>query len=134
MRGGRDSIEVWHGKLRVQAPRSLFAPDGSIDEEEGERFRAMLSSRYPWLSERSLDELMEKARQAMEGLRQEEMRGAPMGRELAAEDPAKAVAYLKDHLESFPEDGDAWYALGEALCRDGRREEGYRAFRRARSL
>jgi len=130
----RESVEVWHGKLRVQVPRGTFAADGSVDPEEGGRFRELLKSRYPWLSERSLDDFMSKAVEALEMARREEMAGAPMGRELAADDPAKAVSYLKRHLESDPEDRDAWYVLGEALCRDGRSEEGYQAFRRARSL
>ena len=43
-----------------------------------------------------------------------------------------AIRHLREHLEEDPEDPDAWYALGELLCKAGRTKEGYDAFAEGR--
>jgi len=131
---GKHYIEVNHGKLRVSVPRQMFREDGSLDPVEEQTFRDLMASRYPWLNERSLDVMMASAVKEMATTLAHERRGAPIGREIADDDPEKAVSYLQRHLEHEPEDGEAWYALGEILCRVGRTDDGYRALKRGRGL
>lgn len=133
MSGGQ-YIEVNHGKLRVSVPRRMFRDDGTTDPAEERAFRDLMASRYPWLNERSLDVLISTAVQEMASTLAHERRGAPIGRELSAREPDKAISYLTRHLEHEPQDADAWYVLGEALCKAGRTEEGYRALKRGREL
>ncbi len=127
-------IEVNHGKLRVSVPRSMFRKDGSVDPVEERSFRELMASRYPWLNERSLDVLMAAAVKEYASTVAYERRGAPIAREIAVTDPGKAISYLKRHLEHEPQDAEAWYALGEVLCRTGRTEDGYQALKRGREL
>lgn len=127
-------IEVQHGKLRVSVPRGVFRDDGGTDPLEERNFRDLMRSRYPWLTERSLDVLMSAAVEEFSRVQDHERRGAPRGRELMSTDPEKAVSYLRRHLESEEDDAEAWYVLGEALCKAGRAQEGYQALARGRSL
>ena len=49
-------IEVVHGKLTVNVPRKLFTGvDAVLDEKKAAEFGAMLKSRYPWLTDGSLE-------------------------------------------------------------------------------
>ncbi|MDR2698695.1 MAG: tetratricopeptide repeat protein [Candidatus Methanoplasma sp.] len=127
---------VTHGKLSVSVPRSIFKGGGAaIDEEKATPFRAMLRSRYPWLTDNSLDVLMEKARKTLVGILDEETHGRSLSRELESRGRTEeAIGHLREHLERNPDDADTWYALGELLCRSGRAEEGYKAFARGREL
>ncbi len=134
MRKSSQYIEVNHGKLRVSVPRCVFRKDGTTDPVEERSFRDLMASRYPWLNERSLDVMMEAAIKEMAATLALERRGAPIGRELSDKDPQKAISYLERHLEHEPQDAEAWYALGEVLCKVGLTDDGYRALKRGREL
>ena len=125
-----------HGKLIVNVPRNIFRGNGAtIDEEKAAPFRDMLKQRYPWLTDNSLDVLMENARKIVIQTLDEETNGRSMSKELESQGRTEeAIRHLKKHLESGPEDADTWYALGELLCRSGKTEEGYKAFARGREL
>lgn len=102
---------------------------------EAEPFKRMIQSRYPWLSDNSMDVLMEKARKEMQRVRDEETNGREYGRDLASKGRLnEAITHLERRLELEPDDPDSWYALGELLCKAGRAEEGYKAFNHGRSL
>jgi len=130
-----DHFPVTHGKLVVNVPRNIFKGNARIDEEKAVPFREMLKSRYPWLTDNSLDVLMENARRTMESMLDEETNGRSLSKELESQGRTEeAIRHLKKHLEKGPEDADTWYALGELLCKSGRTEEGYKAFARGREL
>jgi tetratricopeptide (TPR) repeat protein len=125
---------VAHGKLTVNVPRDLFKGDGAVIDEKGAApFKKMLQSRYPWLTDNSLDVLMSNARSIMIGVLDEESNGRSFSRVLVSEGRIdEAIDHLKEHLKEKPDDADTWYALGELLCRSGRVEEGYKAFAKGR--
>jgi tetratricopeptide (TPR) repeat protein len=127
---------VVHGKLTVNVPRSIFKGYGVvIDEKEASPFKEMLKQRYPWLTDNSLNVLMEKARKIMIDILDEETNGRSLSKELESQGRVdEAIGHLKKHLEKDPNDADTWYALGELLCRAGKAEEGYKAFARGREL
>jgi len=131
-----DHVAVDHGKLKVNVPRSIFAGDGAVpDEEEVGRFTKMLMERYPWLSENATDVIIRNARKAVLKMIDEETGGRARARLLISEDRTdEAITHLRRHLEADPQNADTWYLLGEALCKAGRTEEGYAAFRRGRDL
>ena len=131
-----DSVRVSHGSLSVDVPRRIFkGPECRIDPAEAEPFRRMIQNRYPWLSDNSVDVLMEKARKEMQRVRDEETNGREHGKNLASKGKLdEAIRHLERRLELEPDDPDSWYALGELLCKAGRTEEGYKAFNRGRSL
>ena len=129
-------ITVVHGNLTVDVPRRLFrGPDCEIDEEAARPFRDMVRSRYPWVSESSMDVLMSKARKEMIRVIDEETGGRSHSSNLAQQGKLdEAIAHMRLHIEQDPEDADSWYALGNLLCQAGRTDEGYRAFNRGREL
>ncbi|MGE4275391.1 MAG: tetratricopeptide repeat protein [Candidatus Methanomethylophilaceae archaeon] len=131
-----EHILVRHGKLCLQVPRSLFkGPEADLDPRSLPSFQSRLRSRYPWLTENALEVIMLNARREMRRVLWEEKRGATAGRELMSRGQVQSsIHHLKEHLQDYPGDSDAWYALGEALCKAGRTEEGYQAFRRGRDL
>ncbi|MDD3397995.1 MAG: tetratricopeptide repeat protein [Candidatus Methanomethylophilaceae archaeon] len=122
--------------MTLNVPRSLFhGPDVELIPEEVVRFGEQLQSRYPWLSNNALSIIMENACKEMRRVLWEEKRGAVAGRELASRGLLQeSISHLRKHVADNPEDVDAWYALGEALCKAGEQEEGYEAFRHGRSL
>jgi tetratricopeptide (TPR) repeat protein len=132
----QDHVAVSHGKMTVSVPRSIFEGDDAVpDKSEAERFGRMLMERYPWLSENAVDVIMRNARNIVLEMIDEETCGRAKARLLMSEDrPDEAVSHLRRHLERDPQNADTWYLLGEALCRMGRTEEGYAAFRRGRTL
>ena len=125
-----------HGKLTVNVPRNIFRGSGAIiDDDKAAPFRDMLKQRYPWLTDNSLDVLMENARKTMISILDEETNGRSLSKELESQGKTEeAIGHLKKHLEKDPDDADTWYALGELLCRSGKTEEGYKAFARGREL
>ena len=129
-------ILVHHGKLSIHVPRSLFhGPDAEIVPESVLLYREKLQSRYPWLSQNALDVIIENSRKEMRRVIWEEKKGSVAGRELASRGLLQdSISHLRHHLEQHPDDVDAWYALGEVLCKAGRQEEGYEAFRLGRAL
>ncbi|MDR1691154.1 MAG: tetratricopeptide repeat protein [Candidatus Methanoplasma sp.] len=129
-------ILVNHGSLTVSVPRNIFIGDkASIDLQKAAPFRETLKSRYPWLTDNSLNVLMENAKKVMIETLDEETHGRSFSRVLESEGRLdEAIKHLKKNLEKNPEDADLWYALGELLCKAGRAEEGYKAFARGRDL
>ncbi|MDR0309575.1 MAG: tetratricopeptide repeat protein, partial [Candidatus Methanoplasma sp.] len=119
-----------HGSLTVSVPKNIFKGDCAvIDQEKAKPFREILKSRYPWLSDNSLDVLMESARKIMVSILDEETNGRSLSRYLDSQGKTEeAIMHLKRYLEKDPENADSWYALGELLCKVGRAEEGYKAF------
>ena len=123
-----------HGSLSVNVPRDLFKGiECDIDPVKRERFSTILRSRYPWLTEGSLEVFYRNARQEMLSVKDEETGGRNGSAILERKgDIEGAIRHLKGYLEIDPEDSDSWYALGELLCKAGRTEEGYKAFNRGR--
>jgi tetratricopeptide (TPR) repeat protein len=128
------SFNIDHGKLSLSVPYKLFRGRTAVlDRDQVSGFRSLLSSRYPWLSENALDEILEKARKERERQIVEEKSSGRRARELMERGEIEnALRILDHHLESCPEDPDALYVKGEALCRLGRSEEGYRCISAAR--
>ena len=127
-------IKVHHGSLAVNVPRSIFKKGtGEIVPERAAPFREMIMNRYPWLTENSMDVLMDRASKEMSQILDEETSGRSAGRKLADEGRTKdAIRHLERALELNPNDSDSWYLLGELLCSVGRMEEGYEAFSKGR--
>lgn len=129
-----DHITVVHGSLTVDVPRSIFrGPDYEVDPERAAPFRRMIQDRYPWISDNSMDVMLNKARKEMIRVRDEETNGRSHSSSLAAKGKLdEAIAHIRLHLESNPSDADSWYKLGELLCKTGNAEEGYKAFNTGR--
>lgn len=129
-------VIIRHGKLTIRMPRKIFRGRTAVfDETRMNRYREILSARYPWLSHYALDEIFDKARRARE--RQLVESGGEVGRarELVANgNLPMALETLDRYLQREEEDADAWYLRAEVLCRLGRQEEGYRSISRARKL
>ena len=115
-------------------PRSIFKRGtGTIVPERAAPFREMIADRYPWLTEDSLNVLMERASREMSQILDEETSGRSAARYLEGKgETQKAIEHLEHILERNPEDADSWYMLGELLCKVGRAEEGYKAFSKGR--
>jgi len=129
-------IRVEHGKLSIQVPRTIFCgPEAVIDEAEWIKFRNTLRSRYPWLTENACEVIKNNSRKEIVRVLWNEKKGAKAGRELLQRGHLeRSIEHLQSYLKEHPNDNDAWYALGEAFCKAGRNEEGYRAFKKGRDL
>ncbi|MDR3282772.1 MAG: tetratricopeptide repeat protein [Candidatus Methanoplasma sp.] len=129
-------VRVVHGSLAVNVPCYIFKGPGiEPHAPESTVFRTMLQKRYPWLTEDSVDVLMEKARRQMVADMDEKTHGRSLSKVLESEGRTdEAISHLKRHLERDSNDADSWYALGELLFKAGRADEGYRAFARGREL
>jgi len=129
-------IEVSHGRLRVNVPLSAY--EGTtyhIRPEEAEKLKRILASRYPWLTPNALRVFIEEAEQAMRERIQSQLGEVERARHaLQAGSYERAKRMAEDYLEDRPDDPDAWYVLGEALCRLGDTEAGFAALRKARAL
>ena len=127
-------ITVVHGSLTVDVPRDLFrGRDCEIDPERAAPFRRMVQDRYPWITDNSMNVLLNKARKEIIRVRDEETNGRSHSASLESEGRLdEAIAHMQLHLEMNPDDSDSWYRLGELLCRAGRAEEGYKAFNKGR--
>jgi tetratricopeptide (TPR) repeat protein len=130
------SFQIEHGNLTVKVPYSIFKGNTAVLDPAGERrFRHLLSSRYPWLTANALDVIVNNAREERERGVQEMKSVFQKARELIEKDRIEGALDLLDrHLKDYPDDAEALYAKGEALCRLGKREEGYRCISRARRL
>ncbi len=129
-----DHIEVHHGTLTVNVPRKIFkSGTAEVVPERAAPFREMIMARYPWLTASSVDVLMARASKEMKQVLDEETSGRSASRMLADDGRVReAIDHLTKSLERNPEDPDSWYLLGELLCREGRTEEGYKAFAEGR--
>ncbi len=129
-----EHIEVHHGNLAVYVPRNIFKKGtGEIVPERAAPFREMIMTRYPWLTENSMDVFMDRASKEMSQVLDEETTGRSASRDLVKDGRInEAIKHLNRTLERDPTDADSWYLLGELLCRVGRTEEGYKAFSKGR--
>lgn len=129
-------FKIAHGSLSISVPYSIFKGKTAVLDQQGvEEFRTLLSSRYPWLSRFALDIIVENARAKMENDILEMQSVAQRARDLLERGSIElSLALLDKHIEECPEDAEALYVRGEALCRVGQMEEGYRCISKARLL
>ena len=125
-----------HGSLTVNVPRNLFkGNECTYDSARQTEFSRLLRSRYPWLTEGSLEVFYRTAQREMLSVKDEETCGRNGSMILEKKgDLEGAIRHLKEFLEYDPDDADSWLALGNLLCKAGRTEEGYKAINKARSL
>lgn len=118
----------------MKVPRSCFrGPSAEPVPEEQRKYGEVLRTRYPWIKETTLKVIFKEAREEMLRVLDEETGGISTSKALEKKgDLEGAISALKKHLEEDPDDPDAWYRLGELLCRAGRKEEGYTAFSEGR--
>jgi len=129
------TLRVKHGSLELNVPYSVFVKGTSeLSKESGEYF-SMLKRRYPWLTDNSVTVLKRRTGEEMQRIIEEGLRGPKKARMLSEEGKdMQAVRHLEAYLIDFPDDADAWYALGEILCKMGRADEGYKAINHGRRL
>jgi hypothetical protein len=129
-------FRIAHGSLSISVPYSIFKGNTAVLDPEGvEKFRNILSSRYPWLSRYALDIIFENARVEREQKIQQMQSVAQRARGLLDRGfVERSLALLDKHLDQCPDDADALYVRGEALCRIGRMEEGFSCISKARLL
>jgi tetratricopeptide (TPR) repeat protein len=127
------TITVKHGSLILNVPCSIFVNGRSQFNDSSDGYFLMLQQRYPWLNDNSLAVLKRRTEDEMRRVIEEGLRGPGKARMLSAEGrDMDAIRHLESYLIDRPEDGDAWYVLGEILCRIGRSEEGYKAINHGR--
>ena len=130
-----NSFVLKHGSLTLNVPCSIFVKGSAEFGDTAEGYFSMLRERYPWLSINSIAVLKRNAKEEMRNIIEKKIRGPVKARKLSdAGEHEEAIEHLRSYLEEFPENGDAWYALGEILCRAGRKEEGYKAINRGRGI
>jgi hypothetical protein len=129
-------FRIAHGSLSISVPYNIFKGNTAVLDPRGvEEFRILLSSRYPWLSRYALDIIVENARAGRERMIREAQSVAQRARTLLERGSIeRALALLDKHMEECLEDAEALYVMGEALCRAGRMEDGYRCISKARLL
>ena len=129
-------IQVSHGHLLVNVPLTSY--DGTtyrIKPEEAEKLKQLLASRYPWLSQNALKVFIEEAEQAMFERIQSQLGYMEKARNaLRSGNYDRAKRMAEKQLEHLPEDSDAWYVLGESLCKLGESDKGFAALAKARSF
>ena len=129
------TLRVKHGSLELNIPYSVFVKGTSeLNKGSGEYF-SMLKQRYPWLTENSLAVLKKRTSDEMQRIIEEGLRGPKKARMLSRDGKdMQAIHHLEGYLIDFPDDADAWYVLGEILCKIGRADEGYKAINHGRRL
>ena len=130
------TIRVMHGKTVVDVPRDLFSGDEAVvDEEKAAAFRDMIGGRYPWLSQGSLDVLMNKARTEMKRILDEESHGQAGARILHDKgDLRGAIRHMREWAEREPDNSDIWYTLARFYTEAGDKDAAFKAMNRGRSL
>ncbi|MCL2712907.1 MAG: tetratricopeptide repeat protein [Methanomassiliicoccaceae archaeon] len=127
------TITVEHGSLVIEMPCSIFVSGTSELNDSSEEYFSMLMKRYPWLNKNSITVIKRTAKRIMNDIIEQSLRGSKKAMILFNEgENMKAIQHLESFLVDFPEDADAWYTLGEILCRIGREDEGYRAINHGR--
>lgn len=129
-------IEVCHGHLRVNVPLTAYESGTyRLKTEQAEKLTTLLASRYPWLTANALKVFIEEAEQTMYDRIQATLGYMEKARiALRSGNYEKARRMAERQLKELPDDPDAWYVLGEAMCRMGDKEEGFAAMAKARSL
>jgi tetratricopeptide (TPR) repeat protein len=127
---------MYHGNLEINVPRRLFK-DGTAEmiPSEEEAFRKTVGSRYPWLSQFALDDVVKEARDAMSDHIERSKTVHQRAREQLAKGRVKtALGILEEHLIDEPDDAEAWYAVAEVLSKLDRKEDAFMAINHARNL
>ena len=129
------TLHVKHGSLELNVPYSVFVKGTSELTDGSDEYFTMLQQRYPWLTDNSIAVLKRRTKDEMQRIIDEGSRGPRKARMLSAEGKdMDAIRHIESYLIEFPDDADAWYALGEILCRIGRTEDGYRMINHGRRL
>ena len=129
------TLRVKHGSLELNVPYSIFVKGRSEFNDTSDEYFSMLQKRYPWLNSNSVAVLRRRTLDEMQRVIDDSLRGHRKARMLFDEGKEmQAIHHLESYLIEFPNDADAWYALGEILCRMGRTDEGYKAMNHARRL
>jgi tetratricopeptide (TPR) repeat protein len=130
-----NNIQVKHGSLELNVPFSIFIKGTSKFNGSSDEYFSMLQQRYPWLTDNSIGVLKRRTADEMQCIIENGLRGSKKARMLSAEGKdMQAIHHLESYLVENPDDGDAWYALGEILCKMGRTEEGYKMINHGRRL
>ena len=130
-----NTIHVRHGSMELNVPVSVFFKGTSDFNGTASEYFSMLRRRYPWLTPDSIAVLRRSAQKEMQRIIDEKIRGPAKAKMLSAEGKdMQAVQHLESYLVERPDDADAWYVLGDILCRMGRDEEGYKAINHGRRL
>ena len=129
------TLIVKHGSLVLNIPYHIFIPGTAEFSGTADEYFAMIQRRYPWLSDNSVAVLKKRTAEEMSKETEKSLRGPKKARMLSAEGRYEdALAHIESFLNEFPDYVDAWYALGEILCKTGRSDEGYKAMNRGRGL
>ena len=129
------TLRVKHGSLELNVPYTVFVKGTSELNIGSDNYFKMLKQRYPWLTDNSVAVLKRRTSDEMQRVIEEELRGPKKARMLSMEGKdMQAIHHIESYLIDFPDDADAWYALGEILCKMGRTEEGYKAMNHGRRL
>jgi tetratricopeptide (TPR) repeat protein len=133
--GNPNFIQVRHGRMLISVPKAIFkGRTSTLVASEAEVFKKRLASRYPWLSKRAIEVILEEAMSTMESILDLERSEVEKARMLFAKGRLqKALSSVEERLRIDPEDADAWYLKGEILFKLGDKEQGYKAFAKARS-
>ena len=131
-----NTVRIAHGKTIVDVPRDIFVGDeAEVDREKAAAFRDMIGARYPWLSEGSLDVLMNKARKEVLRTMDEDTKGLAHARVLRAKgDIEGTIRHLRRCAERYPDEPDVWYMLAQCYSDIGDQDACFKAMNRARSL
>jgi hypothetical protein len=129
------TLQVKHGSLELNIPYSVFVKGTSDLNDSSDSYFSILQQRYPWLTDNSVAVLKKRTRDEMQRVIEEGLRGPRKARMLSeGGKDMQAIHHLESYLIEHPDDSDAWYALGEILCRIGRTEDGYKAINHGRRL
>jgi tetratricopeptide (TPR) repeat protein len=130
-----NTLQVKHGSLELNVPLSVFVKGTCDLSKDSDVYFGMLQQRYPWLNDNSIAVLKRRVQEEMRTVIEQQLRGPKKARMLSAEGKdMQAIQHLESYLIDFPDDGDAWYVLGEILCKIGRNEDGYKAINHGRRL
>ena len=126
-------LPVKYGSLDLKVPYSIFVTGKAEFNGAATGYFMILQKRYPWLSDNSIEVLKRKVIEEMRLAIEQSLRGPKKARMLSDDGKEiEAIRHLESYLIDFPEDGDAWYALGEILCKIGKEEDGYKAMNHGR--
>jgi hypothetical protein len=128
------SLTVHHGSLSLRIQLTEFDErSGKLRPERVPGLKARWSSRYPWLSEGALENVVREAEEAFLD-RRKAMASSALPGYAQAKDPERRRHELIKALLKDPEDSKAWYSLGELLMKEGQGDDGFKAMGIGRRL
>ncbi|MCX6651791.1 MAG: hypothetical protein NT137_00325 [Methanomassiliicoccales archaeon] len=132
--GNPNFIQVQHGLLVINVPRSIFKRDTAVFREpQASDFMQTLVRRYPWLTPGAIEVIRTEAQETMRAIIELEEGSIRRAKRLLEERrPTAALGVLDEYLSRYKEDVDAWELKGKALFMLGESEEAFRCFARAR--